>query len=408
MLTRRSFVELGLFGALAAGLGVRRARGQGAPTPRAQACILLYMEGGPSHIDTWDPKPGSAGAGEFKPIGTAVAGLQISEHLPLLAARMRQLALLRSLTSKEGNHQRARYLMHTGYVPAGGVDHPALGAMVADERRGGELPGYVAIGGPGEDAGFLGAALAPFPVRDPTRPVRYLSRPNGVDEARFDRRVELWRRLEDGFAARGGELAGARRAVGEQAVALVKSPSAAAFSLDGEPEPLRAAYGPTPFGQGCLMARRLVEAGVPFVEVTLRGWDTHSDNFPTVKRLSAELDQGMSALLDDLEARGRLASTLVVWLGDFGRTPRINANGGRDHHPRASSVILAGAGLKTGLVLGATDRDGAEVVERPVTVPDLYRTIAKLLGLDPDRSRTSPQGRPLKTVDGGAVIGELL
>ena len=156
------------------------------------------------------------------------------------------------------------------------------------------------------------------------------------------------------------------------------------------------------------MARRLVEAGVPFVEVTQRGWDTHRDNFPTVKRLSAELDQGMSALLDDLDGRGLLASTLVVWMGDFGRTPRINANGGRDHHPRASSVVLAGAGLKSGLVVGATDPDGAEVVDRPVSVPDLYRTIAQVMGLDPDRTRVSPQGRPLKTVDGGQPIHELI
>jgi uncharacterized protein (DUF1501 family) len=156
------------------------------------------------------------------------------------------------------------------------------------------------------------------------------------------------------------------------------------------------------------MARRLVEAGVPFVEVTLPGWDTHQDNFDTVARLSGELDGAMGALLDDLTARGLLDSTLVVWMGDFGRTPDVNARGGRDHYPRASSVVLAGGGLRAGQVVGATDADGREVADRPVTVPDLYRTLAAALGLDPDRARTSPAGRPIKTVDGGAVIGELL
>src|SRR5262245_39138746 len=168
LLPRRQFLKLGLFSALAMGVG-RRAFAQVAPPARARACILLYMEGGPSHLDTFDLKPGSAGAGEFKPIVTSVAGVQISEHLPLLARRMQKLALIRSLTSKEGNHQRARYLMHTGYVPAGGVAHPAFGSLLAAERasQAAQLPGYVAIGGPGEDAGFLGAGLAPFPVRDP-------------------------------------------------------------------------------------------------------------------------------------------------------------------------------------------------------------------------------------------------
>ena len=196
--------------------------------------------------------------------------------------------------------------------------------------------------------------------------------------------------------------------MGEQALALMGSTSVQAFQLDAEPAPVKEKYGPTPFGAGCLMARRLVEAGVPFTEVTLNGWDTHEDNFERVKTLSGTLDQGMSALLDDLQQRGLLATTLVIWMGDFGRTPRINEKGGRDHHPKASSVMLAGGGVKVGQVIGSTDDDGAEVRDRPVTVPDLYRTVAHLLGIDCDKSRTSPAGRPIKSVDAGTLISELV
>jgi hypothetical protein len=299
--------------------------------------------------------------------------------------------------------------MHTGYPPQGGVDHPALGSVVSQVRGHGGLPGYVAIAGPGEDSGFMSAIHSPFPVKNPTRPVRYLAAARGVDEARFARRLALWRDLESGFAAGGGGVyARSQREVGERAVALMRSPEAAAFDLADEPARTREAYGPSEFGQGCLMARRMVEVGVPFVEVTLGGWDTHQDNFPRVEELGLVLDRAMSALLDDLAARGRLASTLVVWLGDFGRTPRINEKGGRDHHPACSSAVLAGGGVRGGQVIGATDQDGAEVRDHPVTVPDLFRTIAHALALDPDEVRVAPSGRPIKTVDGGQLIAGLV
>ena len=388
-------------------------RAHAEPAPRARACILLYLAGGPSHVDTFDLKPGSAGAGPFRGIPTAADGVTISEHFPRLAAAMKDIALIRSLTSKEGNHERARHLMHTGHVPAGGADHPAFGSLVAEARTaqapsGAQLPGYVAIGGPGEDSGFLSAAYSPFPVKNPERPVKHLGRYKNLPEGRFDRRLALWRGLEDGFAARaGGGYARARREVGEKAVALM-SAGVEAFDLAPEPESTRAAYGPHAFGAGCLMARRLVEAGVPFVEVTLNGWDTHEDNFERVKTLSATLDQAMSNLIAELRARDRLASTLVIAMGDFGRTPRINERGGRDHHPAASSVLLCGGGIRGGQVVGSTDADGAQVRDRPVIVPDLYRTVATLTGLDPDRMRVSPAGRPIKAVDGGSVIPELI
>jgi hypothetical protein len=420
--TRRSLLRLGAGAALGAGVGsALPARHSLAQTPGdllagknprpARACILLYMAGGPSHIDTFDPKPGRPMGGEFKAIATSVEGLQIGEHLPRLAERMKHVALIRSLTTKEGNHDRARHLMHTGYAPAAGVDHPAFGSVVAEARGGGAggMPGYVAISGPGADAGFLSAAYSPFPVKDPRKPVRYLTPAAGVGQDRFEARVALWRKLEDSFAATsGGAYARGRRAVGEQALALMDSEGARAFDVDREPDAQREAYGKTEFGAGCLMARRLVEAGVPFVEVTLRGWDTHQDNFTRVRDLCATVDRGMSALLDDLQVRGLLASTLVVWMGDFGRTPRINEKGGRDHHPACSAVLLAGGGIRGGQVLGATDEDGAEVIDRAVGVPDLYRTVAYVMGLDPDKMRVSPAGRPIKTVDGGTLIQDLI
>jgi hypothetical protein len=416
-ISRRGLVKWGAASALGLGLGAslgaRRGLAASAdllagknPKP-ARAVVLLYMAGGPSHIDTFDPKPGRKTGGTFKAIGTGVAGVQICEHLPKLAARMKHLALIRSLTSREGNHERARHLMHTGYAPAGGADHPAFGSIVAEARAAaaGGMPGYVSINGPGEDAGFLSANYSPFPVQNPLKPVKYLAPAKGVDAERFEERLALWRKLEERFAAsRGGDFARSRRAVGEQAVALMKSKGVEAFRIDGEPDAAREAYGKTEFGTGCLMARRLVEAGVPFVEVTLNGWDTHDDGFNRVQKLCNVLDQGMAALVDDLESRGLLASTLLVWMGDFGRTPRINEKGGRDHFPACSSVLLAGGGVKGGQAVGATDADGAGVVDGPVTVPDLYRTIAHVMDLNPDKLRVSPSGRPIKEVDGGKVI----
>jgi hypothetical protein len=409
-LPRRQLLRgaMGMAPFLAAGLRAPRLHAEPARTPPT-ACILLYMAGGPSHIDTFDPKPGRPTAGPLKALPTAVDGVQIGEHLPRLAERARQLAIVRSLTSKEGNHDRARHLMHTGYPPQGGVDHPAFGSMVSEVRVHDGLPGYVSIGGPGEDSGFIGAVHSPFPVPKPGKPVRYLEPAKGVDGDRFARRLGLWRDLESDFArSGGGGYATSQRAIGEQAVALMRSAGSAAFSIEGEPESVRRSYGDSDFGSGCLMARRLVEAGVPFVEVTLNGWDTHEDNFPRVKDLCATLDQGMSALLDDLAARGRLASTLVLWLGDFGRTPRINEKGGRDHFPACSVAVLAGGGIRAGQVIGSTDADGAEVRDRPVTVPDLYRTVAHVLDVDADRIRHAPSGRPIKTVDGGQAIAELV
>jgi hypothetical protein len=412
-ISRRSLVGLGAASALGVSLFERwAAAGTPAlagknPKP-ARACILLYMAGGPSHIDTFDPKPGRPTGGPFKAIGTNLAGVQVSEHLPKLARQMNRLALIRSLTSKEGNHDRARHLMHTSYPPQGGVQHPCVGSYFAEARGDNGMPGYVAIGGPGESAGFLGARFSPFPVRKANQPVRYLAPAKGIDQARFERRLGLWRSLEDRFARVGGDYARSQRQLTEQAVSLMRSTGVNAFHLDSEASAVKEAYGTHEFGLGCLMARRLVEAGVPFVEVMMNGWDTHENNFERVKEQSTILDQGMSALLDDLAARGLLESTLVLWMGDFGRTPRINERGGRDHFPACNTVMLAGGGVKVGQVIGSSNEDAAEPRDRPVTVPDLFRTIAHLLDLDPDRMRVAPSGRPIKVVNGGALMHELV
>ena len=373
------------------------------------------MHGGASQIDTFDPKPGRPTGGEFAAIETSVSGLRISEHLPGLASRMHQLSLIRSLTAKEGNHERARYLMHTGFVPQGGVVHPGFGAHLARQAASapghtGDMPGYVAINTPGQSPGYLGAAWAPFTVPNADKPVRNLAPPSGVDEARVDRRIELWRQLEQGFATDHGsaQVVGSR-AVGEQALAMTRAPSLEAFELDREPAASRARYGEGRFARGCLMARRLLEAGVTHVEVGMKGWDTHDDNFNRVRELSAELDRAASALIDDLIASGLWSETVLIWIGDFGRTPKINAKGGRDHFPRVSSVVLGGGPIRAGQVVGASSEDGDEVADRPVAVPELYATLAASLGVNPDETHVTSGGRPVTTVDEvGKVIDEIV
>lgn len=388
--------------AAASGPGTRKNAPAAGSSKKPRACILLYMVGGPSQIDTFDPKPGRANAGGVKAIGTTVPGMQISEFLPLLAKQAAHLAIVRSIVSKEGNHSRARHLMHTGHVPAGGIRYPAFGSIAAVELSKGPLPGYVSIGGRSAGAGFLGAAYGPFAIPRPQRPVRNLVRAPGVDQASLDERTKLWRGFEDRFAASHDvSIVRDQRAIAEQALSLMNAAEHVAFDLSREAPAVRQKYGEGQFSLGCLMARRLVEAGVPFVEVMQPGWDTHQQNLERVKKLAADLDRGMSALIADLDARGMLDSTLIVWIGDFGRTPTINSDGGRDHYPQVTPAVLAGAGVRGGQVIGTTDHDGVNVSDGKVTVPDLYASIARALGIDPDKQRMSPAGRPVPTVDDG-------
>ncbi len=402
----------GLAGALAASLVSRRgalAQGAAGPARKAKACIVLWLNGGPSHLDTFDPKPGSKVGGPFKAIKTRTPGLLFSEHLPRLAEQTHLMIAARG-TSKEGNHQRARYLLHTGYAPNPTVVHPALGGWVSAVAapKQGELPAFVSIGGPSEGAGFLGVQHGPL-VTPQAAPPQNVAYARDVDAGRFDRRREALAALDERFAREVGDpQVRGRQEVQAQAIRMMRSPKLRAFSVEDEDEATRKDYGSTDFGRGCLVARRLVEQGVSLVEVTLDGWDTHKDGFTRVTKLSETLDQGASALLRDLERRKLLSSTLVVCLGEFGRTPRINGEDGRDHHPQAWTALLAGGGLRRGLVHGQTDGEGARVVEKAVTVPDLFATLVTLLGIEHDRSFDTPSGRPLFVTDGGTPLRELI
>ncbi len=377
----------------------------GAPKGAVDAVILLWMNGGPSHVDTFDPKPGRKVMGPLRAINTSLPGVQFGEHLPLLARQANKLAILRGMSSKEGSHERAQSLGHTGHTPNPTAAYPALGAWTSRVlgSRDPELPGYVSLGGPGGDAGFFGAGHAPFIVSTPGEAPDNTD--PGVSDARFSRRKAALSVLEEGFSARTkAPFVSERRAVYDRAFRLMASPKLTAFDLSSEPARTVSAYGDSAFGRGCLTARRLVESGVRFVEVTLDGWDTHKDNFGRMKSLCGALDPAMSALLDDLSTRSLLGRTLVVWMGDFGRTPRISDEDGRDHHPAAFSAVLAGGGVRGGVVVGQTDADGEQVVSDKTSVADLLATVATQLGMDPGQSVEAPNGRPVALTDGGQVI----
>jgi hypothetical protein len=401
-----------LFGALVARwLSPLNAAAAEARPGKARACILLWLNGGPSHIDTFDPKPGRPTGGPFKAIKSRAPGLMLSEHLPRLAERGDKLAIVRSMSSKEGNHGRAQYYVHTSYAPNPTVVHPSLGGWTCARLgdRSADLPAFVSIGGPSFGAGFLGVQNGPFVLQKAGAPPADVGLPRGVDLARFERRRAALDAIDQRFAVDTGDAkVEGRRQVYAKAVRLMQAPKLDAFDLAGESAATTKAYGDTDFGRGCLVARRLVERGVKFVEVTLDGWDTHQNDFDRTKGLMAALDPALAALLDDLGARAMLGATLVACMGEFGRTPRINANDGRDHWPQAWSAVLAGGGVRGGVVHGATDEDGANVVGPTTSVPDLLATMATQLGLDPAHTEMTPVGRPISVTDSGTPIRALL
>jgi uncharacterized protein (DUF1501 family) len=384
---------------------------------RGMACILLFMSGGPSQLETFDPKPDTKNGGPTKAMPTAASGIHIAEGWNNVAKLMNDIAVIRSMTNKEGAHPRAQYQLHTGYVPLGAVKYPTLGSIVAaelgDPRF--DLPNFVSISGGGPamavaniGSGFLGVQAAPFVVANPLRLPNNVELPKGVTDQRFGRRLDVLQELEQEFAEAGGKVrVEDHKTVYENASRLVRSPRLKAFDVGQEPEALRERYGRTPFGQGCLLARRLIEQGVTFVEVESFGWDTHLDNFNRVAQLRGAVDPAFGTLVADLKERGMLDKTLVIWMGEFGRTPRINPRTGRDHYPRAFNVALAGAGIKGGRVVGSTSADGMDVAERPVTVPDLFCTFCQALKINPRKENISSLGRPIKIVDGGEPVKEL-
>lgn len=413
MMTRRNLITSGLglvIGSFLARAASADDKSGSGPKGKAKNVILLWMNGGPSHIDTWDPKKGKTG-GSHKAIATSVRGIEICEHMPELARMASKLAIVRGMTSKEGNHQRAQYLLRTGYAPNPTVAHPTLAAWVS--KRMGEpasgLPSSVSLGGPSLGAGFFGVQHGPFVVQAPGQLPMNVGYGPGVDDARFEARKKLLDGMESSFATQTGDAKiEGRRALYSKADRLMHADALKAFDIGDEPEAIKRSFGDTPFGKGCLTAARLVGSGVRFVEVTLDGWDTHQDGFTRTKRLMGVLDPAMSSLLKELERRNLAQSTLVVWMGDFGRTPRINGNDGRDHYPAAWSAVLAGAGIRTGQAYGETDAEGARVVKDAVTVPNLLATIATTLGLDPGDMAQSPAGRPISLTDNGVPVKALL
>jgi hypothetical protein len=378
---------------------------------RGMACILLWMGGGPSQLETWDPKPGTDTGGETKAIATAVPGIEIAHHWPRVARVMNDLAIVRSMTNKEGNHQRATYQLRTGYAPSGTVKHPSFGSVAAAELGDPkfDLPHIVSIGtrDVGVGAGILGVKYEPFLVPNALKPPLNVELP--VPPGRFARRLGLMHSLEVGGFGNSGGLDRVREHhdIYKQTAGMILSPRMKAFDVQAEDPKTRALYGETPFGQGCLLARRLVQAGVTFVEVRSGGWDNHNQVNDQVAKNAAGVDPGFASLVADLKSRGMLDRTLVVWMGEFGRTPKINPNAGRDHFPRVFNVALAGGGVKGGQVIGSSTPDGSAVKDRPITVNDLMASFCRSLKIDPKKENLSPQGRPIKVVDGGTPIQEL-
>ncbi len=375
-----------------------------------KSAILLWMGGGPSTIDLWDLKPGAATGGPFKPIATA-GDMQICEHLPQVAKVMDRLSIVRSMSTREADHQRGRYYMHTGYVPNPSVDYPSYGAVVAHElhsqRPELEIPPFVAIGGESEGPGFLGMAWSPFGV-DSNGQVRDLQM--GLPADRVSQRVQALQLLESNFIDdKRGSIADEHAKVLQKTLNLMTSKQMEAFDVNREEASAQQRYGQNNFGRGCLMARRLVEIGVPFIEVDLGGWDNHQNIFPTLKdqRLPM-MDQAMSALVEDLTQRGMLQDTAIIWMGEFGRTPRINGNAGRDHWARSWSVVVGGAGLKGGLTVGKTNEDGTRVEGDSFSSEDLMATVCHSLGISLETNFTARNGRPMKIANSGKLIKDLV
>ncbi|MEI8382450.1 MAG: DUF1501 domain-containing protein [Planctomycetota bacterium] len=386
---------------------------------QGKAMILLWMDGGPSQFDTFNPKIGSPNQGPARAISTSVAGVQFADFWPQTAMLMDKLAVIRSMRTPEAEHDRAITHVRTGFPPTPAFRYPTFGSLVAREREdlSYDLPAFVRIGKPriktrDVDAGALGVRFSSFNVDEAgklpsnVRPV--------VPADTLRRRLALTDQFDSQFAAAGGakEVAD-KKSIYDRTARFVLSPRLETFDLEREPDSLRDAYGRTNFGQGCLLARRLVEQGVSFVEVISTGdrndagWDTHNNGFRDTPYLAAEVDPAYATLLQDLSDRGMLDKTLVVWMGEFGRTPKIKPDGGRDHYAKGWPVVMSGAGVRGGQIIGATDIDGIDVTDRPISVADLCRTFCRVMGMDANEEYHTTDNRPMKVVDGGKVIDEL-
>jgi hypothetical protein len=439
-LTRREALQLSAAGVVGFSMSgwLEAMANQTADNPqRRRSCILLWMNGGPSQMDTFDLKPGHVNGGPYREIQTNVPGIRISEHLPRLAQHMDKMSIIRTMSTREGDHGNGTFYLRSGYLPRGPIQYPTMGSLISKELGTDELalPSFVSIApfrqfSPAAyGSGFLGPQYAPLMVGESN------FNPRGMDNAddslrvsdmahglgsstQFDARVNLLQQMERDFSeAHQAVAARSHQTAYDRAVRLMRTSARTAFDLSEEPAPVRDAYGRNLFGQGCLLARRLVERNVPFVEVTLGSmqgnpvaWDTHGQNFQNVQRLSEILDPAWATLMTDLRQRGLLETTTIVWMGEFGRTPRINGQQGRDHYPNAWTTVIAGGGIRGGTVFGRTSADGTTVeAPRPIGVPDFLATVYQALGIDHTIQNMSNVGRPIPMTERASVpIREIL
>lgn len=402
-----------------------------------KSLIIFWMGGGPSHMDLWDLKPGQSTGGEFKPIKTPVSGIEISEILPTIASQFNHLSIVRSLVTNEGSHERGTTLMNTGRVPNPVVNYPAMGAVASQQLTDKDLPlpGFIGIGGTAQriGPGFLGMNYAPFSVQNAGQPPANIKAPGGLGnssdeiEDRLRRRQRLFYNMEDSFSQAGfphlkgkddketaalreqaGSAAQAHAAIYKKGFDLTVSPLRTVFEIRNESKSVIDSYGgmQNGFGMGCLLARKLVEKGVSAVEIDLGGWDNHNNIFTTLKNTNGpRLDKGMGTLVKELVEREMWKNTVVLWMGEFGRTPKINQNNGRDHWARCWSVVVGGGAIKGGQIYGSTNADGTDVQDKPCKIGDLFATIYKGLGIDPSTQVRDNIGRPLALAEGQPLQG---
>ena len=431
-LNRRHFLShlAGLSALALPGMNFMKAMAKDAPALKknGKSLIVLWMGGGPATIDLWDLKPGAPTGGEFKQIPTAASGVQICQHLPTVAKQFKNLSVIRSLTTREGDHQRGTFLMNTGRSPSPVVNYPSIGSVASKilTPKDLDLPAFITVGG-GAGArvgsGFLGMTYAPFTVQNPGTLPENVAAPMGVGDDRLLRRKRLLqgddKGAKPGFESElqtnvKGDATQAHKDIYSKAFSLTTSSRRDVFKFDAKETAAITKYGNNNFGKGCLLAKKLVEAGAVCVEVELGGWDNHAGIFPILanQRLPV-LDKAMGSLVEDLAASGKLKDTVIVWMGEFGRTPRINANAGRDHFPRVWSVVVGGGAIKGGVAYGSTDSTGEAPKDNPVTVEDLFATIYKGMGIDPtpetNASIRDNLGRPFSIAgDKGKPIAGLV
>ncbi len=373
--------------------------------------IYLYMNGGMSHIDTLDPKPGTDVQGPTEVIKSNVPDIRVGQHMANFAKHCDKAAIIRGMSSTQGAHEQAYYLMHTSYSALGTITHPSMGTWIMNMqgRTNQKLPGNIVIGSGFKSSGFMEPKLGPLIIGDPNKGLQNSQLPSDVDDEQFSRRLKLASRLDRAFSSRYDQSqVKAYNDMYNDAITLMQSEDLAAFDLNKESRAVRNLYGNNSFGQGCLLARRLVQNNVRFVEVSLGGWDMHDDMFRRGSELIPRLDQALGALMTDLTQLGLIDRTLVVLATEFGRTPKINGNDGRDHYPKAFSCMLAGANVKGGQIVGKTDKNAANVESDKISIADFNATIAAAVGIDTEKIVYSPTRRPFTVANKGKVIDGVL